>query len=162
MEFSVQQALSLLITILITSILLVGMGTVFSIMGTQGEKTTVTESKLPKQDINQSIIGSDAPTLILKKNIKITTDKFDGCSSLDSKLQIIKNNSNCSAVDYEGNSISSDEIKLELDNDDTPTLNRYIQKGGVIRVKYSVEDSKGRKTSIIKNIILNLPTGGVI
>ena len=156
-----EQSLGMVLTIVLTSVLIIGLSQALSVISQASEKDSTTESKLPKNDINNSILGSDAPTLNLKKNIKITVDKFNESNSLEDNLNVVKQNSNCSAVDYEGNTISSDNIKVELDKDDSSTLNNYIRKGGVIRVKYSVEDSKGRKTSIIKNVILRLVGGGV-
>ena len=146
---------------MVSSMLLVGMGTVLSTISNKSEESTITDSKLPKQDINQSILGTDAPTLNIKSNIKICVDKFADCTSLQDQLDVIKENSNCSATDSSGNAISSDSIIVSLNNNDTQTISNYLNKGGIIRVKYYVEDSKGRKTSVVKNVILNLPGGGI-
>lgn len=154
MDFSVEQGLGLLMTLIINFLLIVGLGSALSVVQQKSEQATITESMLPNQDINSEVYGTDAPTLNLKSNIKIKNTMFNGKTTLEEKIEVIKENSNCSAMDYEGNSIPYENIELKLDNDDSATLDNYIRNGGIIKVKYFVEDSKGRKKAIIKNIII--------
>lgn len=154
MDFSLEQGLSLLNTLLINFLLIIGLGTALSVVQQKSEQATVTESMLPNQNINSSVYGTDAPTLNLKTNIKIKNTNFNGTTTLEEKLAVIKEHSNCSARDYDGNVIPYDNIKIKLDNDDSATLDNYIRNGGIIKVKYFVEDSKGRKKAVIKNVII--------
>ena len=154
MDFSLYQAFSIMITLTVSIMLLIALSKFLSVTSQQSEKATVMDSQLPVQTVNAAVMGTENPKLTVKSSIKIKISAFNQNSTQDEFLDKIKEYSGCSAKDTDGNTIDSNKIILKLDNDDKDNYKYFIQKGGVIRVKYSVEDSKGRKTSIIKNVIL--------
>lgn len=154
MDFSLYQAFSIMITLTVSIMLLIALSKFLSVTSQQSEKATVMDSQLPVQTVNAAVMGTENPKLTVKSSIKIKISAFNQNSTQDEFLAKIKEYSDCSAKDTDGNTIDSNKIILKLDNDDKDNYKYFIQKGGVIRVKYSVEDSKGRKTSVIKNVIL--------
>ena len=157
MEFSLEQGLRMAITVVCTCLLLGALGNILTNTTKHIDKSTIKDSALPANDVNKPITGTNSPTLYIKTNIKISCSVFSKNESSSSILSKIKSRSNCSAIDSSGNTIDSSKIKLKMDNEDMKNFNYYLKNGGVVRVKYYVEDSKGRKTSTIKNIILRLP-----
>lgn len=167
MDFSLEQSFGIIVAIAVLSLLAVSLSQILSMVSKNAEKNT-DESAFVSNDINGSILDPDDtvstidPVLNVNNNIKINKSKFESVFSetdqdkqLNDILAVIKRESGCSATDYKGNAISSDRIVLQFNNDQKATILNYLKNGGIIEVKFSVEDDKGRKSSTIRNIIIN-------
>lgn len=157
MDFSMSQAMHTLLAIAIITICLYALSAVLMIFSNAAEKTTETSngSNFVNQDVNKPIAGSKNPTLYLNKNIKIKNEYFKNKNTISEITAVIKEHSACRAYDYKGNALSDSAITLKIQKSQKATIDNYIKEGGVIEVKYSVSDTQGRKTSIIKNIIIS-------
>lgn len=157
MDFSMSQALHTLLALAIVTMCIFAFSVVLSMFSNMSEKTTETKngSNFVDQEVNKPIEGSKNPTLYINKNIKIKSEKFLNKTTISEITSVIKQESACRAFDYKGNRLGDNNITLKIQNSQQETIFNYIKKGGILEVKYSVFDSQGRKTAIIKNVIIS-------
>ena len=142
MDFSMSQAMGFIISTITVFGVIISLGVVLSGNGEGFNKAEIQDSSFFKSEINKPILNKTAPTLViqnmryyvgdkitpttLKKHVKEANDVKDG--DLRSKVKVL--------------------VKTKSDG----TID--TSKIGKIKVQFSVENSVGLKTTLIKNIII--------
>ena len=151
MDFSTEQAVRMMFVLATTAILLTGLGNILEASSQHMENVTIDETGMFATPVD---IGN-CPDLKIEK-LKIQKAKFGIAQNVSEEkaVALIRKNSVITVADAEGNSIPSTSVKIALEDVDTFKEVLSSDDDGVVAIKYSVEDSKGRKTAVIKNVIL--------
>lgn len=140
MQFSLHKALELTIAVLAFALLFYSFSTFIGTTEAKMESTTVEDSYFPN-DMG-AVSGTSNPTLTINENIRINTAELKGKNEAG-VISVIRDKSGVSAAT---------DIKLQfgtMDHFDT-----LIEHGGVITARFSIENSNGRKTALLRNIIV--------
>lgn len=136
MDFSVKEALHFIVTWIVVFIMMVSLGQFIQAMGRQSENKSINDSVFIRESINQPVASGNEPVLYVDKIYLSKDQEFN--------MDMLKNFAR--AIDYNGNDISENiQIRGSVD----------ISVAGIYEVKFYVEDSSGRKTAYIKNVIVS-------
>lgn len=137
MDFSMKQALHFVVTIVVAVMIVSAFGNFLNMSSNSINQKNIDDSYFLRDTINQGIANKSEPVLEiqdihLQKNLEgFNIDLLKGYAT---------------AHDSDENDISSQiEVAGNVD----------ITIAGVYKVRYSVEDSVGRKTAYIKNVIVD-------
>lgn len=136
MDYSLKQGLGVLVWVVSCGLIIIAFGTFISNTGTGFDSSTIKDSTFFKSDINDQIINASAPQLIVQE-IHLSLNQSFNLNDLV-----------CYAVaqdSIDGDISSSIKVFGQVD----------INTPGTYSVKFSVTNTKGLKTSYIKNVLVD-------
>ena len=143
MDFSLRSTFEFIISLIAVVGVLFSIGLVFSTNGERFSEAEVKDSSFFKSEINKSILNKKAPVMTVSNMHYNVGDRITP-DSLKRHVTV---------RDAQDGDISN-KVKVLVKTKSNGTLD--TSKDGKIRVQFSVENSVGLKTTLIKNILIEV------